>query len=51
MGIKYKYHTKDKIPGWYQFFTQANKNKFMPSWLPKYSILEGTKKYKKYLNG
>lgn len=51
MGVKYTYHNEDKIPSWYQFFTQANKEKFIPGWQPKYNILEGTKKYKEYLNG
>lgn len=49
MGIPYEYHTEDKIPTWYQYFTQADKNKFMPGWKPLYDVSQGTEKYKEYL--
>ena len=49
IGIDYEYHTPDKIPGWYQYFTQADKEKFMPGWQPKNNVKLGTKKYKDYL--
>lgn len=49
MEVSYKYHTEDKIPSWYQHFTQADKKKFMPGWKPNYNIIEGTKKYREYL--
>jgi len=50
MGISYEYHTEDKIPNWYQYFTQADKNKFMPGFSPAYKVHNGTEQYKKYLN-
>ena len=49
MNIPYGYHNENKIPGWYQYFTQADKNKFMPGWTPIYDVEEGTYMYKKYL--
>ena len=49
IGIDYEYHTQDKIPGWYQYFTQADREKFMPGWEPKNNVQLGTKKYKNYL--
>ena len=49
VGIKYEYHTPDKIPVWYQWFTEADKEKFMPGWFPLYDVNLGTKKYKEYL--
>ena len=48
--IPYNYHSKDKIPNWYQHFTQADKSKFMPGWKPLWNIQKGTKEYKNYLN-
>jgi len=50
MGIKYTYTDKSKIPSWYQFYTQADKNKWVPGWYPEYDIKRGTNLYKKYLN-
>jgi len=49
MDIPYEYHSKDKIPSWYQYFTQADNKKFMPGWKPLCDVKIGTKKYKKYL--
>ena len=51
VGIKYEYHSKDKIPKWYQYHTQADKGKFMPGWTPLYNVLKGTKVYRDYLDG
>jgi len=39
------------LPDWYQYFTQADKNKFIPGWFPLYDVNLGTKKYKEYLEG
>ena len=50
MSIPYEYHTEDKIPNWYQYFTQAEKDKFMPGWKPLYKISQGTELYRNYLN-
>jgi len=50
MEIEYEYHDKDKIPGWYQFFTEADERKFMPNWKPKYNVQKGTKKYRDWLD-
>jgi len=49
MGIDFEYHSKDKIPKWYQFFTQANKENFLPGWKPSNFVQDGTKKYTEYL--
>ena len=38
MGIKFNYTTEDKIPGWYQYHTCANKNMKIPGWNPIYNI-------------
>ena len=32
MGIKFNHTTEDKIPGWYQFYTCADKNMRIPGW-------------------
>ena len=50
MRINYDFHSKDIIPNWYQYFTQANKDKFMPGWFPIYRVVDGTKEYRQYLN-
>ena len=48
--VKLFYTTEDKIPSWYQFYTKADKNKWLPGWYPEYDLERGTKKYKNYLN-
>ena len=50
MRIDYDFHSKDKIPNWYQYFTQADKDKFMPGWSPVYRVVDGTREYREYLN-
>ena len=45
MGIEFNYTTEDKIPGWYQFYTCADKNIRIPGWEPKYNVKQGTKNY------
>jgi len=50
MKIKYTYREQNWIPKGYQFFTRADKNKFMEGWSPKYNLEKGIKKYKDYLN-
>ena len=49
MEISYTFHSEDKIPIWYQFFTQADKTKFMPGWKPYWSVKIGTEDYKEVL--
>ena len=50
MDINYSYNTSDNaIPPWYQFYTCADKNKFLPNWKPEYNLEKGIKEYKKYL--
>lgn len=51
MKIPYEFHTADKIPNWYQYLTQADKDKFMPGWSPLYRVHQGTKEYREGLNG
>jgi ADP-L-glycero-D-manno-heptose 6-epimerase len=50
MDLPYKYHSKDKIPEWYQFYTKSDKSKWLPEWEPKYNLELGIKKYMEYLN-
>tara|TARA_R110000744_G_C19312782_1_gene556885 strand:+ start:711 stop:1496 length:786 start_codon:yes stop_codon:yes gene_type:complete len=50
MRVPYELHSADKIPKWYQYFTQASESKFMPGWSPTYSVTQGTKEYRKDLN-
>ena len=49
MGIPFEYHEEDKIPENYQFFTEANKDKFMEGWVPKYDLEKGLDEYKALL--
>ena len=49
MEISYTYHTKDKIPSWYQFYTKADNKKFMPGWIPEWSVKDGTSNYRELL--
>lgn len=50
MGIPFSYMDKKLIPKGYQFFTESNKEKWMTKWTPKFSLEDGLKKYKEYLN-
>lgn len=50
MGIEYTHTTEDKIPSWYQFYTKANPDNFLPDWSPKYDLEKGCKDYVNYLN-
>ena len=50
MGVNYSYHPSSKIPNWYQYFTCADKTKWLPGWTPKYDVKNGTNKYKLYLD-
>jgi ADP-L-glycero-D-manno-heptose 6-epimerase len=50
MGVNYSYHPASKIPDWYQYFTCADKSKWLPGWEPKYNVASGTEKYKFYLD-
>ena len=50
LGIKYTYHSEDKIPHWYQFYTKSDKSKWLPDWKPEYNLEKGIKKYMEYLN-
>lgn len=51
LGIKYTYENEDVIPEGYQFYTSSDVTKFMPFWRPKYTLEDGLKEYKKYLDG
>lgn len=46
MEISYTYHAEDKIPSWYQFYTKADKLKFMPGWRPEWDVESGTRDYR-----
>jgi len=51
-GIKipFGYHSKEKIPFWYQNYTCADPTKRVKGWVPEFNIELGTQKYKEYLN-
>ena len=49
MGIEFNYTTEDKIPGWYQFYTCADKNMRIPGWKPEYNVQQGTFLYRNNL--
>tara|TARA_R110000787_G_scaffold66174_4_gene148770 strand:- start:4296 stop:5099 length:804 start_codon:yes stop_codon:yes gene_type:complete len=49
MSIKFDYTTKDKIPGWYQYYTCANRDMRVPGWEPFYNVVDGTFDYLKQL--
>jgi hypothetical protein len=51
MEIPYEYRKESDIPNGYQFFTQANKDRFMSGWNPNYNLEDGIKKYKAHLDG
>lgn len=44
---KVDYHEKSSIPKSYQSSTLANRNKFLPGWIPEYNLEKGLKKYMK----
>ena len=48
IGNKYSYTSESDIPKNYQFFTQADENKFLPNWKAEYSIEDGIKECKQY---
>ena len=50
MNIKYEYREENDIPKGYQFHTEANEKNFMRGWKPEYSLEDGIKKYKSYLD-
>ena len=49
MEIEYQYSPENSIPIGYQFFTQSNSKKWMPSWSPKFNLELGIENYMKYL--
>ena len=49
LGIEYTYHSEDKIPNWYQFYTKSDELKWLPGWKPKYKLEDGIKKYLTYM--
>ena len=49
LGVKYTYYSSSLIPPWYQFKTQANKDKFLPNWKPEYNLEKALKEYREYL--
>jgi len=50
LEIKYDYSNIDSIPNGYQFNTKADSKMFQKGWVPSYSLEDGIKKYKEYLN-
>ena len=48
--IDFDYHEADAIPNGYQFFTVADKNKFLPNWEPIFQIEDGVSTYLDYLS-
>ena len=50
LDIPFTYHSEDKIPKGYQFYTCSNKNNWMKNWEPKYNLERGLVEYKEYLS-
>ena len=55
MGVPYEYYTEreseERKPDGYQEHTQAHRHTFLPDWTPKYTVEQGTKLYREYLDG
>jgi len=49
MNILFTHHEKDSIPSWYQYYTCADKSKWLPNWEPRYDLKSGIEEYVKYL--
>ena len=49
MELLYSYHSEDKIPWWYQFYTKSDKSKWLHGWKPRYKLEDGIKKYLDYI--
>jgi len=50
LNTPYNYLDESQIPKGYQFHTSSNPENWMPGWKPKYTLEDGIKEYKKYLN-
>ena len=50
LGVEIEYTEESAIPEGYQFFTQADSNKFIEGWVPKFNLSSGLKDYMEYLN-
>jgi ADP-L-glycero-D-manno-heptose 6-epimerase len=50
LEFPYTYHSEDKIPKGYQFYTKSDKEKWMKGWEPKFNLETGITKYKNYLD-
>jgi len=51
LELPYTYYREDEVPLGYQFFTQSNKEKWMPGWYPEYTLEMGLKNYIEIING
>lgn len=49
MGLTWSYADSRAIPEGYQFFTQADPDKFVPNWRPSFSLEDGMREYRKFL--
>jgi len=49
MKVPFDYVDTSAIPEGYQFYTCADKDKWMPDWTPKYKLEDGIDEYRKYL--
>jgi len=50
LEVEYTYCGKKRIPGWYQFYTKADKKRMLPNWRPDYDLEKGMSEYKNYLD-
>ena len=50
-NIPYSYSAKEDIPAGYQFYTRANREKFVPSWDLIVGLEERVRTYLDYLDG
>ena len=49
LGLAYSYMDESLIPIGYQFYTCGDPEKWMPGWIPKYSLESGVMEYRKKL--
>ena len=48
-NIKITEKPSEEAPPWFQWYTESKKENFIPGWLPKFDLEQGTAAYKKYL--
>jgi nucleoside-diphosphate-sugar epimerase len=50
LEVPYVITSERDIPSWYQFYTCADSNKFLPYWNPQYKLQDFIPLYKQYMD-